>query len=1301
MTEYTDAGIGKIVFPTIGVNQKFTYELTLMRKIYYLEFLETYPHYPSDVLHNMNDYDLDKTKCIQSLLVNRHQIPDSAFNATSEVVDPSGAKRYNAHSIRNENTDFAWCPGKRISTDCDEYVEIDMGELNIITKVVISGLLAEGGGSRYTPYFYIRYKREINEENWRTYRQLRPTIGSRYTPYFYIRYKREINEENWRTYRQLRPTIGSRYTPYFYIRYKREINEENWRTYRQLRPTIISRLLGGLDALVPKFVVLDPPLIARWIHDLVEYRIPEGSLAHPPYQAETSLYKSQGSEVFTNENLNSSQAGGGLPFSDTCYDGHRIEPGSLLDGGLGCLIDLNSANRDTIPSIQQTVGVSSKADSSMNYQFVGWHRDRWKSSQDKNNDVVDMLFRFASVRNFTRLRLYISNNYLEKIRLPRRLEVKFSVGGVHFSGQLPISREFKLENRSLGVFSIILDLSHRIGQVVQLKAFFADDWLLFSEIRFESEKVTTPIKIDELAMLSSKSFNHQSINEEEDSTNTKRESDANKVPSSNDTSVLDDSSTRLSTVVILVLVLLCCFLGLLAGVACFSVTWMHRKRHDLEREKHQVHKTLLIRGEDALNVCTATGLCGNGNVNLIGGGGGGGDAVSTVLPNGGLQTYHQIVLSSNTSTESPNSVSNEKNSSQQQSQLRQTSQSNVGMIIGQQSNTIVNRLSGGTIGPSDGVTSETEAFCDNNNNKHNDDNDETHPHNRYSLSLFNNHQYHHHHQIRKQHSSVLSSLLCISKMKKHRRKQCSVKINHNNRTISQLDHTNNIHGNINSKEIDHITATTTTNNNISNNNTEFLNTVNNFSRVNQLTSVQAANGLLQIDLSRGHPSMLINGRPLMRIPASSNPSDVTDNSWLLQTGYRNNNAVCCTSSIGMNLLNSEPGVYTTVGGAESDVDSNGASTMSPEYASTSMLHDYPMLAATLAQLNQQRLAANLTPSMNIQPNLYPCANPLNSGLSSNCSVNFNILSNPPLNSPFSNNNIINNPSTYGNISCHKNNFLTSINTIQQPLLFTNPHSIHDMMMMTTKTTTTAAITTSSVTKLLNGIQSSQIGNNGSNNHHYGVESDIVQNVFQQNNYQSQNQQMYDAYNLPTPSAPIYYPIAHQIISSTMGQYFPCIITSTQTTGLSSISASSSGITPHTVLSPSSSAKSNNSINSSDATTTTYNNNNATLLGRGGHINNEYKSPKRNDIVNIEQSHKRSDVNKLDFNVKSGSTTNTCLSKSNYRVSNHNPWIKASNSNRYDELDQAQRRQHDENLLPPTPSSPPPPLPQSMTTPKHH
>ncbi|CAH8828811.1 unnamed protein product, partial [Trichobilharzia szidati] len=1229
----------------------------------------------SEISFIQNDYDADKTKCIQSLLVNRNRIPDKAFNATSEVLDPSGAKRYNAHSIRNENTDFAWCPGKRIGTECDEYIEVDMGELNIITKVVISGLLAEDGGSRYTPYFYIRYKREQNEEN--------------------------------------------------------------WRTYRQLRPTITSRLLGGLDALVPKFVVLDPPLIARWIRiypyrdppgfvcirleaygcqfsdDLVEYRIPEGSLAHPPYQAETHLYKVQGSELFTNEKQNFSQAGGGLPFSDTCYDGHRIEPGSLLNGGLGCLIDLNIANRDATPLIQRGL----KADKSMNHQFVGWHRDRWRSSQEKNNDVVDMLFRFASIRNFTRLRFYVSNNYLEKVRIPRRLEVKFSVGGVHFSGQSPISRDFKLENRSVGVFSITMDLSHRIGQVVQLKAFFADDWLLFSEIRFESEKVTTPVKLDESAVIPAKSSNNPMNNndKEEDVVNTENGADTKKVPPSND-AVLDDSPTRLSTVVILVLVLLCCFLGLLAGVACFSVTWMHRKRHDLEREKHQVHKTLLIRGEDGLNAYT-TGLRGNGDV-VVGSAGGAyttirpnmypfllsgakpDSGVSTVLPNGGLQSYHQMVLSSNTSAESSQSCSNDKNPSQQQQQQQQQqhqiSKPGVGILV-DQSNTIANRLSDGTTGPSDGITSETEAFCDNKFD------DENHLH-RHVL-------YDHHNHYSQQRSSLLSSLLCMSKMRR-RRKRCSssfranrnktISNNSTNTTATATATTANIQGNINCKEIENNTHN---NNNSNLGHTEFFNGVKDFPIVGQLasksqpghdtglcsndllnahirgqTSVQTANGLLQIDLSHGHPSMLINGQPLIRIPASSNPTNITDNSWLIHqtTGYRNNNAV------GMNLMNTEPGVYTTVGGTESDIDSNAASTMSPEYASASMVHDYPGLAATLAQLNQQRLAAALAAmnnnnnNNNVQSNLHPCSN-----LSSSSSINFNLFTNPPpLNSPFDHNlnsNIVgpktsanNATSNNNNNNGYMNNFLTSVNTIQHPLLFSNPHSLHDMLMLTTTSTTAVP------TNLLNGVQSSTGNNNNNILSHNGflVDTDSSSNYgavdidrimlkqqHQQQQSQQQNQQIYEAYNLPSPSAPVYYPAHHPIMSST-----PLVI--------SSISQQ-----PMVPLSVTKVSNNNNNTNNNSNNNIA---NNSTLVGRG-FSNNDYKSSKQEDL-DIGQLKHLSDMNKTDFNSKSTLTTNNCLPNSNYRVSDHNPWIKASNLNRYDTEQQQQqphqhhqRRQH-ENLL---------------------
>ncbi|VDQ15494.1 unnamed protein product [Trichobilharzia regenti] len=372
--------------------------------------------------------------------------------------------------------------------------------------------------------------------------------------------------------------------------------------------------------------------------------------------------------------------------------------------------------------------------------------------------------------------------------------------------------------------------------------------------------------------------------------------------------------------------------------------------------------------------------------------------------------------------------------------------------------------------------------------------------------------------------------------------------------------------------------------------------------------------------------------------------------------------------------------------------------MSPEYASASMVHDYPGLAATLAQLNQQRLAA-LAAMNNVQSNLYPCSN-----LSSSSSINFNLFTNPPLNSPFDHNlnsNIVgpntstNNATSNNNSNAFMNNFLTSVNTLQHPLLFSNPHSLHDMMMLTTTSTTAVP------TNLLNGVQSSTGSNILSHNgflvdtdssSNYGA-VDIDQNILkqqQQQQSQQQNQQIYEAYNLPSPSAPVYYPAHqqhHQIMSSTppssMGQYFPCV-SSTQPLVISSISQQP--LVPLSVTKVSNNNNTNNNSNNNIA-------NNSTLVGRG-FGNNEYKSPKQDDL-DIGQLKHRSDMNKTDFNSKSTLTTN-----SNYRVSDHNPWIKASNLNRYDteqqqqqqqQPHQHQRRQH-ENVLPPTPSSPPPPPP---------
>lgn len=101
--------------------------------------------------------------------------------------------------------------------------------------------------------------------------------------------------------------------------------------------------------------------------------------------------------------------GGGSAFSDLCYDGYRIDPGSLLDGGLGCLTDNRIAPQTATPT---PTSASSSSSSKHNSLFVGWHRSRWKVPGSVNtDDVVNMLFQFVTVRRFERLKIYASNNF--------------------------------------------------------------------------------------------------------------------------------------------------------------------------------------------------------------------------------------------------------------------------------------------------------------------------------------------------------------------------------------------------------------------------------------------------------------------------------------------------------------------------------------------------------------------------------------------------------------------------------------------------------------------------------------------------------------------------------------------------------------------------------------------------------------------------------------------------------------------------------------------------------------------------
>ncbi|CAL8105496.1 unnamed protein product [Calicophoron daubneyi] len=810
----------------------------------------------------------DGGQCIQSLLAEGSGIPSSSFTSTSELVESTGARRYSAESIRSDDADLAWCPGKRVGSDLSEYIEIDMGQLNVITKLVISGVLAEGGNSRFTPYFYVKYKREVTEER--------------------------------------------------------------WRSYRQLYPKKTSQLTGSADAVVAKFVLLDPPLIARWIRiypyrdtpglvcirleaygcqftdDLVEYQIPEGSVAVPPYQAESLSDLSTRPESFTDDNgTHYYQAGGGSAFSDVCYDGYRVEPGSLLDGGLGCLTDLSAAPQNTAPTLSQSSIAGSPSLGSVqaansNRWFVGWHRSRWSTSKGKQDDVVDMLFRFANVRSFSLLRIYASNNYMEKIRLPRRVEARFSVRGSLFSGQPVVARDLVPDNRTTGVMTIELDLKGRFGRFVQLKLFFAEDWLLLSELKFYSDVATESVVLDE--------------------PNTPRRSKKEPIPV---TTVPPDPNRAISAELIKnpygglpTVITLALLIASFLLVICFASIWFCWKRRSWQQTKRLHSRTLNIMSDNSHGPNGQLGGC-NGIFSGI-----------------QLGTGGQMLSTDGTLNRNPTIVPNDSVFQCQQRIIftgsPQDNNTNEKQHLTDSNRMVTNRLSG-TSGPSEEV-SESEPFT--------------------------KHQPERRRQTRSGFLTSLTAAICPTK--RERARACPAVANPHTKTSGRFDINAQNAGGSPDNEVDRsppdpVVPSTyrnslpffqNTNQTVENGYTGFPY---NQSVVPGRSAVQTVNGLLQLDLSSTQPSMLINGQPLIRLPGQPR----ADGGWHMHPGYSNSTLNSASASVNMSGVNPEMGLYTTVGG-ESDADSNCASTMSPDYATTSHVNEYPGLAPTLSQLQQQR-----------------------------------------------------------------------------------------------------------------------------------------------------------------------------------------------------------------------------------------------------------------------------------------------------------------------------------------------------------
>ncbi|TNN81653.1 Epithelial discoidin domain-containing receptor 1 [Liparis tanakae] len=163
----------------------------------------------------------------------------------------------------------------------------------------------------------------------------------------------------------------------------------------------------------------------------------------------------------------------GMPvyLNDTTYDGSTEQ--GMQFGGLGQLCDGVLGGDDFIQTKELRVWPG--------YDYLGWSRDALGYGS------VDIEFHFEKPRVFHKMQVHSNNRHTQGVRVFSKVECQFKPGLLQpWSTELtlPVPLEDLKDPSSR---PISLPLGDRPALILRCKFYFADSWLLISEISFLSE----------------------------------------------------------------------------------------------------------------------------------------------------------------------------------------------------------------------------------------------------------------------------------------------------------------------------------------------------------------------------------------------------------------------------------------------------------------------------------------------------------------------------------------------------------------------------------------------------------------------------------------------------------------------------------------------------------------------------------------------------------------------------------------------------------------------------------------------
>uniref|UniRef100_A0A665VIP1 Discoidin domain-containing receptor 2 n=1 Tax=Echeneis naucrates TaxID=173247 RepID=A0A665VIP1_ECHNA len=220
-----------------------------------------------------------------------------------------------------------------------------------------------------------------------------------------------------------------------------------------LHPPIITRLIR----LIP-VTYLSTTVCMRvelygcpWDDGLISYAAPEGQLMMPPGYPIASL-------------------------NDSTYDGAHER--RRLFGGLGQLTDGVVGLDDFLLTRQYHVWPG--------YDYLGWRNDSLGTQ-----GYVEMEFVFDRQRNFTSMKVHSNNMFSRGVKIFSSVSCWFKPRLIAGWEAEPVAFKTVLDDRNPSARYVTVPLNRRTAKSLRCRFYFADIWMMFSEISFQSGNTHT------------------------------------------------------------------------------------------------------------------------------------------------------------------------------------------------------------------------------------------------------------------------------------------------------------------------------------------------------------------------------------------------------------------------------------------------------------------------------------------------------------------------------------------------------------------------------------------------------------------------------------------------------------------------------------------------------------------------------------------------------------------------------------------------------------------------------------------